>query len=400
MELDDKYLGQYMRLFCHRRDAHGVQTEEGTYYAVREPVTEGLIEAHLLGEITAGWYTLDRDNTVRWAALDADDEDEGLAQLQEIGRVLRQKEWPVYLEDSRRGGHLWLFFPAGDQREDRIGANPVRAVLTHQLSELGLEDEVELFPKQDELREGGLGNMMRGPLGVHQVCDKRFSFLELSTLKPVGSSLMEQLDYLMRFRRVTSAQVAGELAWILEQEPPTRVVHPAPASVAKDEEDGPVEELKREIGDVYSFISQFVELDEQGRGHCPFHPPDRHPSFAVNRRQNYWIDFHDMSGGDAIAFYRRFKEVDLLQAMRELALMYGREDLLKEIEGREHVRGDKEDVLTDKQLELLHEAQQGRLRCPNCGEPLRGEFIALPEVFVGLLLYCERCSYVDALSAP
>lgn len=73
-----------------------------------------------------------------------------------------------------------------------------------------------------------------------------------------------------------------------------------------------------EIGAVYTFISQFVDLDERGRGHCPFHPPDRHPSSVVNRRENYWVDFHDMSGGDATAFYRRLRGIDFLQAVGEL----------------------------------------------------------------------------------
>ena len=58
-----------------------------------------------------------------------------------------------------------------------------------------------------------------------------------------------------------------------------------------------IEELKEAIGTVYAFISQFVDLDDKGRGHCPFHPPDLHPSFAVNRQEDYWVDFHDQTGG-------------------------------------------------------------------------------------------------------
>ncbi|MEM2189624.1 MAG: bifunctional DNA primase/polymerase, partial [Nitrososphaerota archaeon] len=43
------------------------------------------------------------------------------------------------------------------------------------------------------------------------------------------------------------------------------------------------------------------KLEVLGRGpnyyyiRCPFHPPDRHPSFALNHRKFYAIDYHDAS---------------------------------------------------------------------------------------------------------
>ena len=59
------------------------------------------------------------------------------------------------------------------------------------------------------------------------------------------------------------------------------------AEVLYEEGDDKVQELKRAIGDVYTFVSQHVALDARGRGSCPFHPPDRHPSFAVNREEGF-----------------------------------------------------------------------------------------------------------------
>ena len=68
--------------------------------------------------------------------------------------------------------------------------------------------------------------------------------------------------------------------------------------------------LKARLGDPYEFIRSYVTLDERGRGHCPFHPPDRHPSFAVNRAHGHWVCFHEVNprtgrymGGDVIEFY-------------------------------------------------------------------------------------------------
>ncbi len=76
--------------------------------------------------------------------------------------------------------------------------------------------------------------------------------------------------------------------------------------------------LKQNLGDPYAFISRYVALDASGKGHCPFHPPDIHPSFSLNRRGGYWVDFHDGSGGDAIEFYRRLKGLTYKEAVKEL----------------------------------------------------------------------------------
>lgn len=397
--IKDEDVRRYKGLFCHRRDAYAIQTEEGTYCAVRKPITDEVVKAHLLGRLTAGWYTLDEASTVRWVALDADEED-GLNQLQEVGQALREKDWPVYLEDSRRGGHLWIFFRPGEGRREQIGAGPVRAVLDHLLAELGLDEAIEVFPKQDEITQGGLGNLVRGPLGVHRVCGRRFGFLELSSLEPVGSDLTEELEYIRQVEFVTAAQVAEELARILAETMRGPVPTTTPAEPSPRQE-GAIEELKEEIGDVYTFVSRYVRLDERGRGHCPFHPPDRHPSFAVNREEDYWVDFHDQTGGDAIAFYQRLKGIEFLQAVEELAQMYGRTDLIEKMNGRRAMgKREAEEVLSEAVLCLLRSAEEGRLLCPVCGAPLKSEFVDMPGFFVGLLLHCGECSFVEALNAP
>lgn len=389
----------YKELFCHRRDAYAIQTDEGTYYAVREPVSDDVIVAHLLGELTAGWYTLDEASTVRWAALDADEED-GLIQLQEVGQALKEKDWPVYLEDSRRGGHLWMFFQAHRARKERIGAGPVKIVLDHLVGELGLDEAIEVFPKQDTVRQGGLGNLVRGPLGVHRACKRRFGFLDLASLKPVGTNLCEELEFLRQIEFVTVAQVARELARILGQAM-RKPLSTTMAAEPSDRRDGFIEELKEEIGDVHTFVSRYVRLDERGRGHCPFHPPDRHPSFAVNREEDYWVDFHDQSGGDAIAFYQRLKGIGFLEAVKELAQMYGRMDLIEKMNGRKPMEKRlPEDVLSERLLGLLRSAGEGRLLCPDCWAPLEGEFVDMPQFFVGVLLHCCECLFVEAVSAP
>jgi DNA primase len=91
----------------------------------------------------------------------------------------------------------------------------------------------------------------------------------------------------------------------------------------------PMARLKAQIGDTYSFVSKYVELDETGRGHCPFHPPDIHPSFAVNKARDFWICFHETNpktgrhiGGDAISFYKRLTGLPYRDVLRQLQAEY------------------------------------------------------------------------------
>jgi len=60
-----------------------------------------------------------------------------------------------------------------------------------------------------------------------------------------------------------------------------------------------------EDGKLSAWLERIVsDLEDQGRVkrktgkwitvHCPFHPPDKHPSFAINREKFYAIDYHDL----------------------------------------------------------------------------------------------------------
>ncbi len=155
-------------------------------------------------------------------------------------------------------------------------------------------------------------------------------------LQPVGPSLADQLDYLLSFQVNSSHQVAEALALLITeaQEPAQLGRDEGQAEAICEEGDDKVQELKRAIGDLYTFVSQYVEMDTRGRGSCPFHPPDRHPSFAVNREEGYSVCFHETNpqtghylGGDAIEFYRRLRGLSFKEAVRELAEQYGVNDL-------------------------------------------------------------------------
>ncbi len=59
--------------------------------------------------------------------------------------------------------------------------------------------------------------------------------------------------------------------------------------------------------------------------HCPFHPPDKNPSFSVRIFNDCEIakDFHDDECYDIIKFYQKFYNTDFITALKELCSMSG-----------------------------------------------------------------------------
>jgi hypothetical protein len=294
-----------------------MQTPKGSYFLKRQPVTPRVVEEHLQGTFTAGFYALAPDNTVRWVVLDADKPD-GLDQLQDAWRQLDGKGISAYLELSRRGGHLWAF------SEPEVPARLARRLILGVLPPL---DGVEVFPKHDELTEGRrVGTLVRGPFGIHRLTGKRYPFVDPISLTPLSGSVRGVLELLQDATRVSLEQVADQLERADDQAE-THLLAPRVLSGPARTRGrlSPLEQLRERIGDPYTFISQFVELDAGGKGRCPFHPPDHHPSFAVNRRGGYWTDFHEVNrrtgryvGGDAIEFYRRLKRLTYKEVLKEL----------------------------------------------------------------------------------
>ncbi len=174
MSREQQHLHTYLDLFVHRRDLYAQQTCAGAYFLRSNQVTDDVVRAHLRGTITAGWYALTPDNTTRWVVLDADRAD-GLEQLQGAWKQLEAKGISSQLERSRRGGHLWIPF-------EPIPAHVARHLVLGLLPDL---EGVEVFPKRDRLDEDTrVGNLMRGPLGIHRLTGERYPFVDPISLIP------------------------------------------------------------------------------------------------------------------------------------------------------------------------------------------------------------------------
>ncbi len=127
---------------------------------------EEVITEHLRGKLVAGVYPLCKDETCHFLALDFD-EGEWQKDIAVLREICLEFDLPIAFERSRsgRGGHVWFFFahPVSASLARRFGT----ALLTHAMSkrhEISFKSYDKLFPSQDTMPKGGLGNLIALPL--------------------------------------------------------------------------------------------------------------------------------------------------------------------------------------------------------------------------------------------
>lgn len=147
-----------LKLFNGRRDAYGVakgnveRNPKGDWNGV---FWEALAERHLVGAPNAdlGVYLVRDDDTVTYCCVDIDEPDFDLAK--EVAETMPSEY--VWVEESRSGNfHVWVFF------DEPLEAWAARAVLRGVVVAVG-QPALELFPKQDRLRSGMVGNYVSIP---------------------------------------------------------------------------------------------------------------------------------------------------------------------------------------------------------------------------------------------
>src|SRR5215469_11468100 len=130
------------------------------------PLTDSVIENHLLGKETLGVYPLLPDETCWFLAVDFDKktwQEDSIAFMD----TCRDMQVPAALERSRsgKGGHIWIFF---ERAVPAITARKLGCVLLTRTMErrhqLGLDSYDRFFPSQDTMPKGGLGNLIALPL--------------------------------------------------------------------------------------------------------------------------------------------------------------------------------------------------------------------------------------------
>ena len=211
-------------LFVNRR-AYTIQStrphpESGRHYYYRPKARESgvpveltleTVRRHLAGEITIGIYAINPiTQRCKWIAIDADYKT-ALEDLIKVQRQLQDDGIEAALEKSKRGGHLWIFFETPVlAREARIYIYHVAGKLAVQVKGASLADGIEIFPKQDQLRQEEFGNAIRAPLGVHW--GARASHGWRYWYYGADYKLDDQLAYLKGLSKVTEEHLQGMIA--------------------------------------------------------------------------------------------------------------------------------------------------------------------------------------------
>jgi hypothetical protein len=301
----DEDLRVFARTFIGRRDDYAVQQDDGRYQRVGRALTYTALRRHLAGVETLGTYVIDEQGTCRCAVFDSDLAGEGgLQQLAGIQAALSTDGIPSHLEESRRGGHLWVLL-------DRLVlASHVRRWLLPYAPR-----GVEFYPKQDE-GTSGYGSLMRVPFGVHRVSGCRYGFvsfraegyLHVFPLRPVP--VEAALSQVSQMRRASVPQLVPHLA----ARPGDRSEQAASlannAALAVPHARATICDWC-EAQDPFRVIGRYVKLDKSGLGCCPFGShhadgKDSHPSFKVYRPKfaggSCWYCYVWEQGGNVFDF--------------------------------------------------------------------------------------------------
>jgi superfamily II DNA or RNA helicase len=160
----------------------GVRHKERDYL----PLTREVIRAHLSGETHIGLYPLLDGDLCSWLAADFDGQ---AAMLDALAYLKAARMWsvPAALEVSRSGvgAHAWMFFtaPVPAETARRLGTALLREAMALR-GHMSLASYDRLFPAQDVLPSGRVGNLIAAPLHGKARHDGVTVFLDLATMEP------------------------------------------------------------------------------------------------------------------------------------------------------------------------------------------------------------------------
>ena len=223
---NDAKVAFFRALFAARTDIYAIRIEnsrtgwKGWLPAVRGgwqrgiphekrdylPLTTEVLAAHLKGDVHVGIYPLLDGDRCCWLAADFDGQD-ALTEALMYVKAGRAFGVPVTLEVSRSGVgmHAWVFFtaPVPAETARRLGTGLLHEAMAIR-GKVKLASYDRLFPSQDLLPAGGVGNLIALPL-FRTARDRNATvFLNLENLEPH----QDQWSYLSTLGRMTPKEVS------------------------------------------------------------------------------------------------------------------------------------------------------------------------------------------------
>jgi superfamily II DNA or RNA helicase len=202
---------------------------------VLRPIDDEAVRGHFDGKHVMGVYPMLPDETCWFLALDFD-KDSWMEDAGAVRETCDRLGIPAYVERSRsgNGAHVWLFFarPVSAAAARKLGSH----LLTEAMSSrpgLSFDSYDRLFPNQDTMPAGGLGNLIALPLQCEPRKQGNSVFVD-AAWKPVPSQWAllrsirridpERLDSIVRkatqdgtvlgVKAVATEAADGEAPWL------------------------------------------------------------------------------------------------------------------------------------------------------------------------------------------
>jgi len=171
----NRHVEALSKFIVGRNDAYAMQQADGSYLALRKPLTAALLEEHIAGRRTFGAYLVTPDGKARCGVYDFDERTDSVRQyLLWLRRWFQHWGIELGIESSgSKGYHGWVitknFVPAFKL------IKLLKLALRQLEEEMGITIRVEVFPKQAVAQD--LGNLIKLPWGIHRKSGKRTAFL-------------------------------------------------------------------------------------------------------------------------------------------------------------------------------------------------------------------------------
>ncbi|MEQ8156585.1 MAG: hypothetical protein ABRQ25_17185 [Clostridiaceae bacterium] len=226
-------INEWKKWICNKPRTKCSQCENRKY----SELNFDAVNRHLRGEDILGIYPMLADEGCYFLAMDFDDDgwEKDVATVRE---VCKEKDIPFAVERARSGAgaHVWFFF------NERVSAAAARkfgtAILTYAMDkrhEIKFESYDRLFPNQDTMPKGGLGNLIALPMQKNARKNNNSIFID-ENFDPYD----DQWDFLASLSKITKEDLDSYILRLtVDSELGTLMV-------VKDETIKPWEQVKEE----------------------------------------------------------------------------------------------------------------------------------------------------------